>query len=386
MHEVHRMTKVTLLSLAMLGVMSNAAIVTSLPHLGEHFEHIHNIELLSRLMITLPSLVIALFAPFLGHFIHRTSVIKNALFALGLFALAGSAGLYLQDIYALLASRMVLGVAIAIIMIVGTTLVGSYFSGESRHQFMGMQSAFISIGGILFITGGGLLSDIGWRYPFVIYLIGFAVLPLAALFLHEPKTLPHDAQDEAISGNLWFVYGLAFLLMIVFYTLPTQMPFLMINHFGASGTLTGLIISSAMASNALGALSFARMKKQMGFGSIYLLGLVVLALGFVAIGNISNVYLFFITSPMMGFGGGLLMTTTTAWMLHSAHHSKHTRASGYLTGALFGGQFVSPLLFHPFVAYFGLQQFFVLLGVVVLTGVVIVKLYLSLKLNGHFVK
>ncbi len=372
-------TKITLLLLAMLGVMSNAAIVTSLPHLGEHFKQIDNIELLSRLMITIPSLAIAVLAPFLGHFIHHTSVVKNAIFALILFAIAGSAGLYLHSIYALLFSRMLLGISIAIIMIVGTTLIGYYFSNESRHKFMGIQSAFISIGGIFFITGGGVLSDFGWRYPFGIYLIGLAVLPMVTLFLDEPKKIHIDEREVEISGNLIYVYILAFLLMVVFYVLPTQMPFLMINHFGASGTLTGLIISSAMASNAIGALSFSKFKKHMDFGEIYLLGLAILALGFVAIGNISNVYLFFVTSPIMGFGGGLLMTSTTAWMLHVSHHTKRIKASGYLTGALFAGQFVSPLLFHPFVEYFGLQYFFILLGIMILTSTAGIKIYLSIN-------
>ncbi len=371
--------KITLLLLAMLGVMSNAAIVTSLPHLGEHFKQVNNIELLSRLMITIPSLAIAVLAPFLGHFIHHTSVTKNVIFALILFAIAGSAGLYLQSVYALLFSRMLLGISIAIIMIVGTTLIGHYFSDESRHKFMGIQSAFISIGGIFFITGGGVLSDFGWRYPFGIYLIGLVVLPMALLFLDEPKKLHIDEREVEITGNLASIYILAFLLMVIFYVLPTQMPFLMINHFGASGTLTGLIISSAMASNAIGALSFSRLKKHIDFGGIYLLGLVILAFGFMAIGNISNIYLFFITSPIMGFGGGLLMTTTTAWMLHVSHHTKRIKASGYLTGALFAGQFVSPLLFHPFVEYFGLQYFFILLGILILASTAGLKIYLLIK-------
>ncbi|MDD5549167.1 MAG: MFS transporter, partial [Sulfurovaceae bacterium] len=230
MKKVETSTKITLLLIAMLGVMSNTAIVTSLPHLGEHFKNVSNIELLSRLMITLPSLVIAMLAPFLGHFVHRTSIIKNAVFALILFAIAGSAGLYLNNIESLLISRMFLGFAIAIIMIVGTTLTGFYFHGKARDKFMGLQSAFISIGGVLFISGGGILSDIAWRYPFGIYLIGFLVLPMIVLFLKEPSSLSELEDDRELPDKVHFIYILAFILMLIFYVLPTQMPFLMINH------------------------------------------------------------------------------------------------------------------------------------------------------------
>ncbi len=70
--SISKPTKITLLLLSMLTMMSNVAIVTMLPHLNEHFEDVKNIELYSRLMITLPSLSIALLSPFLGHFVYKT--------------------------------------------------------------------------------------------------------------------------------------------------------------------------------------------------------------------------------------------------------------------------------------------------------------------------
>lgn len=371
MSHITKSTKATLLAISTLTIMSNAAIITSLPHLGEHFKDIANIELLARLMITIPSLAIALLAPFLGHLIYKTPIVKSALFGLLLFGMAGSAGLYLSDMYSLLFSRMLLGIAIAILMIVGTSLVGDYFKGPARHKFMGLQSAFVSIGGILFISGGGILSDIHWTYPFGIYLIGFLLVPMAMVFLKEPQNLPHDEDAGDLSGSLYVVYALAFLMMLLFYTLPTQMPFLIMNHFNGSGTLAGLIISSAMASNALGALTFSRLKQSYSFKTLYLLGLCILASGFIAIGNVNSVYLLFLTSPMMGFSNGLLMTTTMGWMLERAHHTKRTKASGYLTSALFAGQFCSPLLFHPFVERLGLQTFFIALGMSIFVGLIL---------------
>ena len=60
--------------------------------------------------------------------------------------------------------------------------------------------------------------------------------------------------------------------MLVFYILPTQMPFLMINIFHASGTLTGEIIAITFIFNVAGALTFAKLKKQFKFSQIYLIG------------------------------------------------------------------------------------------------------------------
>jgi len=362
MLPIGKFTKLTLLLLSMLTMMSNVAIVTMLPHFKEYFQDAKHIEFLSRLMITLPSLSIALLAPFLGHLVDRINKKRSAIVALIIFAIVGSSGLYLESLEMLLASRALFGVAIAILMIVSTSLVGDYFEGEQRHKFMGLQSAFISMGGIVFIIGGGLLSDIGWRLPFGIYLIALLIVPMVISFVVEVEPTPIQQQIELDNSNLMGIYLLAFVLMLLFYILPTQMPFLIINGFGASGTLTGAIIAMAFISNALGALSFAKFKRHFDFGTIYLTGLVIIGIGFILIGLVDCIYLFFLTSPIMGFGGGLMMTNISAWMLHKAHHHRRVKSSGYLTSSLFLGQFFSPILFYPFVAYFGVQHFFIVVG------------------------
>ncbi|MDM5272709.1 MFS transporter [Sulfurovum sp. zt1-1] len=357
-------TKFTLLLLSMTTMMSNVAIVTSLPHLKDHFPDIAQIEFLSRMMLTLPSLAIAILAPFLGHLLHRFKRTHALMAALLFFSLAGSAGLYLPDIYSLLLSRFSLGIAIAVLMILTTSLVGDYFQAEERHRYMGLQSAFTSVGGLLFLLAGGILSDIDWRYTFGIYLVGVLFLPLVFLYIKEPSHYHVLGDEQSVHPKLFKIYLLAFILMLIFYILPTQMPFLMMNHFGADGKLTGMIIAMAFIFNALGAISFSRFKKSYDFKRIYMIGMTIVAVGFLLIGNVHNVYLFFFTSPILGFGGGLLMTNITAWMLHLAHESKRVKSSGYLTSSLFMGQFFSPIVFHPAVDYFGVQHFFVVTGMI----------------------
>ena len=148
-------------------------------------------------------------------------------------------------------------------MIVSTSLIGDYFKGEERHKFMGLQAAFVSIGGIFFIVGGGVLSDINWRYPFAIYGIGFIILLFAMKYIIEYTYQSQVEEVEEVNHKLYPIYIMAFLLMAVFYILPTQFPYLMINVFHATGERTGLIIASAFVFNAIGALSFAPLKKAL---------------------------------------------------------------------------------------------------------------------------
>ena len=381
LHDISKLTKLTLLLIAMTTMMSNVAIITALPHLKDSFSHVENIELLSRLMITLPSLSIAFLAPLLGHLIHRIGKYHSVIAALFLFGTFGSSGLYLDNIEMILLSRLIFGVTIAVLMIVSTSLVGDYFQGESRHKFMGVQSAFVSIGGVFFVLGGGILSDIDWRYSFGIYLIGYMLIPFVIKFLNEKTVILHDEAEVDFNSNLMGIYILAFLLMIVFYILPTQMPFLIINHFGASSTMAGGIIAMAFLSNGIGALSFSKLKKRFSHEVIYMLGMVIISIGFILIGLVRDVNLFFLTSSIMGFGGGLLITNISVWMLSRAHHTKRVKSSGYLTSALFLGQFFSPIIFHPAVSYFGVQDFFIASGVFL---AVVVTLVIMLRYNTFF--
>ena len=356
-------TKVTLLLLAMMTMMSNVAVVTILPRLSEIYSDVEHIAFLSRMMITLPSLSIAILAPFLGGLVYKYGKRQSAILGLFFFSVTGTAGLYLDGIYALLISRFLLGIAIAVLMIVSTSLIGDYFKGEERHKFMGLQSAFVSIGGIFFIVGGGVLSDINWRYPFAIYGIGFIILLFAMKYIVEYSYQSNVEDEDEVTHKLYPIYIMAFILMAVFYILPTQFPYLMINIFNATGEKTGLIIASAFVFNAIGALSFVKLKRYFEFSTIYMIGMGIIAIGFIGISQVRELQWFFVTAPIIGLGGGILMTNITAWLLHYAHSTKRVKATAYLTSSLFLGQFFSPILTYPIVQYFGIEDFFKVMGI-----------------------
>lgn len=379
MNNIKKLTILTLLLLAMTTSMSNVAIVTALPHLKDYFTHIDNIEFYSRLMLTIPSFVIALLAPILGHIIFRYGKKKSVIIALIVFSISGSAGLYLQTLEMLLLSRAIFGISVATLMIVSTSLIGDYFKLEHRHKFMGYQSAFMALGGVVFVIGGGILSDINWRYSFGIYLIGFILLPFVVTQIKEVIVTENNSDDIEVDSNMYFIYFLAFFYMLIFFILPTQIPFLLIEEFKASGSFAGTIIAIAFVSNAFGAITFSKIKNKFSYSTIYLIALFIIAIGFAGVGLVNKTYLFFITSPILGFGGGIMMTNITAWMLSKTSIKKRVKTSGYFTSAIFLGQFSSPIVFHPLVAYLGVQSFFLSIGISLLIGLCITIGYIYYK-------
>lgn len=368
MKTINKLSIFTLLLLAMLSTISNVAIITAVPSLKLHFSEVTNIEFLSRLMITLPSLAIAVLAPFLGHVVYRFGKKKSAILAVIVFSLAGSSGLYLNNIESLLASRVLFGVAVAVIMIVSTSLVGDYFSADKRAKYMSLQNAFASFGGIVLVTGGGALADISWRYTFGIYLLGVLIIPLIITQVKEIKKedVAHIVEDEKTSGNVVFIYLLAFAYMSVFFIMPTQIPFMIINKYGASGQFAGLVISTFLVSNALGGFVFAKLKKYFTHRTIFLLGLCIFGVGFIGYGLINNLNYFFIPAHIAGLGAGIMMTNITTWFLKFTTLKNRVKNSGYFTSSLFLGQFASPIIFFNIAKDIGVQEFLFTLGFILI--------------------
>jgi len=73
-----------------------------------------------------------------------------------------------------------------------------------------------------------------------------------------------------------------------------------------------------------------------------------------------------------------LMTNMTAWLLHYAHSTKRVKATAYLTSSFFLGQFFSPILTYPIVHYFGIVDFFEVMGMGLILVLLIALVYRKL--------
>jgi len=353
--------QISLLMIATLGIMSGITIVSSLPLISHTFSNIPHIEFLSKLMLTIPSIVIALFSPFAGHIIDKRGRLKPLYIGIFLFILGGSSGFYLHNFYIILVGRAILGLGVSLIMTSSTALIGDYFTEETRHKFMSKQGMVVALGGIVFITSGGLLAQVNWSYPFAIYLIPIIFLPFLWKSLYEPKKHIHTQALE-VETKLLPVYFTAFFVMVLFYMLPTQFPYLIVNTLGGKPQTIGFVIATAMTFNALTSMQYAKIKTRFSYIQIYSATFALFALGLCIISQASSISeLFFATAPI-GMGFGLLLVNTNAWFLSRVPAHKRGKASGILTSSFFLGQFASPILFQPIVWAYGIQRLFLMVS------------------------
>ncbi len=330
--------------------MSVITISPALPLMASEFSDVENGEFLAKLVLTIPALFIAVFSPITGLLIDKHGRLRLLWISLGLYALSGSAGYFLDNIYYILLSRAVLGISVGMSMTIAITLIADYFEGPERQKFVGIQVAFMSIGGILFISLGGVLADIGWRFPFLIYLFSLVVLPLSIVYLKEPVVVEktnNKGDNIKAPGIIWMLFFNTMFMWIIFFLIPVQIPF----HLKAIGveknTLIGIAIATSTFFSAISSISYAKLKGRFNFYTIFSVGYLLMAAGYVCI-SISNSYLLVLIAMMLaGLGMGMMIPNTNMWVMKIAPPEIRGKEIGKLTTFWFFGQFVSPIILLP---------------------------------------
>lgn len=330
--------------------MAGATIAPALNALAEEFAHLPDAQFLAKLVLTLPSLIIALAAPFVGYAVDRFGRKNILMGAMLLYALAGCAGYLLSDMYMILISRAVLGIAVAGNMTTITTLVADYFEGEERNQFMGMQGGFMAIGGIVYVIIGAYLALFGWRYPFLIYAASLAVLPLVWRHVYEPERHykpPEGYEVDYPKHIVGLIVVVGFIGMVIFYMVPVQMPFLLPAIADVGEAKVGLAIATTTVAAAPMAMLYQTFRKRLSFPVIYFLGFAIMGLGYYLIGQATSYWGTIGGLVVSGMGFGFMIPNATVWLMAMSPLHLRGRLIGILNMAMFLGQFFSPVCTEP---------------------------------------
>jgi MFS family permease len=357
----------TILAASSLTVMANATIAPSLPALRDQFSGVPGIATLAGLVMTLPSLSVVLTASLAGWIADRQGARRLLLGSLLVYGLGGASGWLAADMPQILAGRIVLGVGVAGVMTAATALLGASFQGVARQRFMGLQGAAQSLGGVAFLLAGGALAGVSWRGPFLVYLLAWAVLVLA--WVHVPREARSSRHapataDDADGGGIGVVLALAVFGMLAFYIIPTKLPFRLRDLGEASALLAGVAVAASTIAGAVSALLFQRLRARVSPPSLFAMSFASMALGYAGIGLTPVPAGLYAGSAVAGWGVGLLMPNLMGQLLERVPESARGRAAGGLTTAVFLGQFASPLVSGPLSGWVGLDNTFVVFGVV----------------------
>jgi len=361
--------KTALLLVSSLTIMSMITISASLPDMTKAFEALPNGATLVKLSLSFPGIFIAISAIVAGIIIDKFGRLKLIGIALVLYAVGGSIGYWSDDLYLILGGRALLGLSVGVTMTIVTTLVADYYQGKQRQKFAGLQIAVMSIGGIIFITLGGVLADIHWRVPFLLYLFSLVILPFSYLYLKEPHTqIKNSNINTSISSPkiIWFVFINVMLMWILFFIIPVQIPFYLKSIGVEKNALIGIAIASTTFFSAVSAFSYSKIKDRFSFRQIFCLGYFLMALAFVCIAYGNSYNMIMLAMLLAGLGMGVMIPNANIWVMQLAAPEIRGKEIGRLTTFWFTGQFLSPIIFLPFLNSFSQSQLFITLAAILL--------------------
>jgi MFS family permease len=365
--------KITLLYASMLTVMAAAVIAMAQMAIEKEFADVPNAPLLTRMMLTLPALMIGIIAPLAGYIIDTFGRKRLLVFSLVLYVIGGTSGFWLrylglETMPMLLAGRVLLGLGVAGNMTTATTLVGDFFRGRARSKFYGIQAGFMALGGLVFISGGGALADISWRMPFLVYAAALIAIPMVLFLVPEPPrrstTIQTESKETTDSsaplplGKAVLICATAFIGMMLFYNAPVQLPHYIDKILDVSNFQGAVTIGVGTLTGALVSMNYGYFKARLSHVGIYGLCFFLMGIGFGAVW-LSTAYWHIIVSMLIvGCGMGLLMPNSNLWMVSIAPEERRGRLVSALTSTTFLGQFLSAIVMQSLIAEGGLAFVF----------------------------
>lgn len=336
-----------LMSGSCLPVIGAVLLAPLLPKLQELFRAVPDADALVPLILTIPALTLALVAPLAGFLLDRLGRKIPLVVATVLYALFGTAPLWLDSLGAIVASRALLGVAEAFIMTSCATLIGDYYAGRARDRYLALQTVCATISATVFFILGGVMGASDWRAPFQLYAVGLLLAPAMAAFLSKPG--PGAPMDEALTvghrpssaGRLAGICLLSVFGGIVFYAVPAETAYLMNGMGIESSALIGMVTAIASTATVIGSVIFASTtgRPERRLAAIFAL----CAAGFVLISLAHNVAVLIFGTFLNCIGTGFLLPTLLTWAMSKLEYRNRGRGTGLWIASFFLGQFLCPL-------------------------------------------
>lgn len=349
-----------LLVISTLPVMTGAVLSPALPALRTAFGGDGSAQTWARWALTTPALFTAVGAPLAGALADRTGRRPVLLGSLFLFAGSGSAGALLGSLPAITASRAVVGLAAGGIGTAATTLIVDYHD-DAQSRVLGGQAAVMALSAMFYTVLGGLLTDVSWRAPFGVYLIGLVVVWPASALLPEPTSAAepddHSASSPAENasgrekgigwGRIGPLYGLAFLGLAVFNLIRVELPYALRAMGLQSGFWIAVVLSGGTVTGALASVGYDRIQVRIGPRGTLALALGLFAMGFGTIAAGGTPTTAIIGVALAGGGMGLLVPSLSDGVGKAAPQEMRGRLMGGLSTLRNMGRFASPLLAVP---------------------------------------
>jgi MFS family permease len=334
-----------------LPTMGIVSLIPVLPQLFAQFHDAPHAAFLVPAIITAPSICIAALSLVAGWIADRIGRRKLLLAALLVYAFVGCAPLFLNDLKIIIATRVCLGIAEAIIITCVATLMGDYFKGAVRQKWLAWQNAAGSLMATGLIIVGGILGSISWHGPFAMYALAIPIFLAALRLTWEPKATAEQveggiqkAADAPFPvGPMLLVYAVTFFGAIIFFVEVLQLGLVMAGIGKRSPDVIGFVTAGTGFALPVGAYVLGRLK-TLRVGYVFAAALAFFGAGFALLARSPTLGGVILGACLAQFACGITFPLLLTWAQSKLHFGVRAFGMGLWNSSFFIGQFASTLL------------------------------------------
>ncbi len=338
-----------------LGVLTFSLITPALPDIADELEVSRATIGWIQGAVAIPGIFLA---AFIGYVYDRLGRRTVAMASLAVFGAAGTAAFFTRSFWPLVAVRAAQGIGTSGILSLGVILIGDLFpAGSERRWALGINSAGLTMTGMVSPILGGFLAEVDPFLPFVVF--GLA-LPLVwwARKLPGPREgvgpgppLRHLAETYDLLRRRRKLADFAGLLpfstfaLVVFAGLGfTTVPLYLEAEFGSPASARGLIQAVLSVGSTVGSLTTSRLTERHGPARVFTLGLGLTVTGFLVLAAAPALAIVAVGLLAMGLGLGFSFPLLQDFVTSAVPGTHRGAIVGVFVMAVRLGQSFGPVL------------------------------------------
>jgi MFS family permease len=347
-----------------------------LPLIAEHFGGGTDGAFVAQWILTMPSIGVIIGGPTTGLFVERVGARAVLFTCLVVFALSGTAGLFVGSEPLLLATRLIVGLSGTGLVTAAMGIIVEIFTEQQRGSILGLQNAIATALSVaVTLSSGVIATQHGWRAPFALYSLSLPILLLALV------VIPAVSRRQATAGGslslfvpMLPLYALITLSMIISFQSASQVPVLLAAEGFASPATISEILGAGTVLFMLGAIAYGTIRARAGLWWTFALGLALQGIGILALSVGHGVVGIGAGALLLNLGSGIQTPNLTHWVMDRAPLAVCGRAMGLLFSAQFLGPFLNSSLIAPAIAAYGLRNILAVIASLIAVGVVLIIL------------
>lgn len=345
--------------LALFCTMSEFAILT--PSIASFSHHFASTDITTIMFANSITGVISVPVSIaVGTILHKIGFKPAAIVGILIMSLGGAFPFLLPNItnYSyVIFSRVLVGFGLGIMFPVGNATIIALYDGEERSRLLGFGITIQFAFNLIYTTAAGFLTEIGWNYSFLAYLIGLIPLVVVVLWMPEAKPFVCEAKErerallantqeakQRIPRAIWgyALFALTGWICVVAVQVVTST---VLDERAIAGPgQAALVINCCGVGTIVSGLLFPRLValfKERLFGVSALLIVAGIIPCFVA----SNALVYALGVFVLGFGGSAFFTAAQDATGNIAPTSRIPFVSGVMTSMMNLGPFIAPYVF-----------------------------------------